>query len=290
MSLIKSIKIQLCLMIHKVGFQLSFTIVFTYCISSYLKNLIMYTKLDISNFYSANFLYCGNGYATFWGIFQALFPFLVVFPFSFSYIDDLHVNIVPYVNGRMNNKYYYIGKLLTSFIGGFIIIFIPFLLNLILCNLTFSENNNTLFGPYNLVTYNECITGKDVYIHTSYKGMSFLHLYIKSPFLYNILYLFILSIFSGTLSTFATACSFLIKKHKVVVFIPVYLLILLFRNLDSYAYLQNQKYAYINYDLMDYININVEYGRNYVIFCLVLALLFIFSYLCALFMSKKDNL
>src|SRR5690606_20936544 len=214
--MINSVRMQFSLMINKLGFKLSFSCALIYSLASYVYYLITYQGVDVLYFLSANYLYAGNEHAPFWGIFQSYFPFLVVFPFAFSYLDDKDLNIDHYIIGRMSRKDYYIGKLITSFLGGGLIIFIPFTINLILCNITFQENNNTYFGEYNLLPYFETLSGTNVIFNTEFTGVSFLGLYLFSPLLYNIVYLLLLSLFSGIMSVFTCASSFFIKKYKII--------------------------------------------------------------------------
>jgi hypothetical protein len=288
MNIYNSIKMQFSLMIHKLSFQVGFSIVMLYTMVSYIKNLLDYRGVDKLYFYSANFLYAGNNYASFWGIFESAFPFIIVLPFAFSYLDDLNIKITPYILSRMSKEKYFMGKLITCFLGGFIIIFIPFLINLIFCNITFPENHNTLFGPYNLITYYERLTGADVYINTDFKGQSFLKLYLYSPLLYNFLYLFILSTFAGIMSVFSGACSYFLSKYKIILFIPVYLIIFLGKSIDSYIYLNNQKIKYIDCKWLEYVSINFHYGKSYILFGAFLICCMFFSIISLLFICRKD--
>lgn len=104
MHVFNSFKMQFSLMLHRLSFQFGFSLVMFYSLISYVSNLLIYRGNDKLYFYSSNFLYAGNAYSSFWGIFESVFPFLVVFPFAFSYLDDLNAKITPYILGRINKN------------------------------------------------------------------------------------------------------------------------------------------------------------------------------------------
>lgn len=152
--------------------------------------------------YSANDVFCGVEMSALRTIFETVFPFIVVFPFSFSYITDLSVKVHPYLIGRMGRRNYFAGKIVTTFIGAFITIFIPFFINLLLCYITFPWNNNHIFGAYNALNYAETLLGTNISINTVQSDLPFLKLYLYSPMAYNFLYLFILSTFINSFYCF----------------------------------------------------------------------------------------
>lgn len=283
----KELKSQMLLMLNRNGFKISFSIVLVYCLGSYVSNVADCIKVDVSYMYSANALYAGNGWSNYWGMFKVIFPFIVVFPFAFSYIDDLRINVNPYYMRRMGRATYFKTKMVTSFIGGVLIILIPFFINLILCNITFPHNNNTYFGEYNRENYINSLLGTNIDISTKYKQLPFLKLYLLSPFLYNLFYIIVMSLFAGVWSMFSLSCSFFINKVKILLFLPNYLILYFGRLYDAVSYNSKQ---YINFDLMSYVAVDDFYGHSPVLFLVVNILLLLFCFLSMKYISHADGI
>jgi len=270
MGLIHATRMQISLMLNQLNFKLSFTIVMIYALLTYFIHLISYINIDVSVMLSSDALFIGNEDNPLFNLFIKVFPFIVVFPFAFSNILDREVNILPLLCTRMTKSHYYWSKLITSFIGGFLIILIPFLINLLLLKITFPNNNNSHFGPYNSLTYIQDLTGSNVYVSTVSTGLPFLKLYLYSPLLYNLFFTIMLALFAGILSMFALSFSLWIKKYKVILLIPIFLLFYLSDIADHLSY--NLKY-YINFRLLDYVTINTSFGKLpwfFIAFCLSL--------------------
>jgi len=68
-----------------------------------------------------------------------MFPFVVILPFSFSYFEDKETQTYNFYVSRMGKKNYILSKAIVSFCGSFLIIFIPFLLNMLLNHITYLE-------------------------------------------------------------------------------------------------------------------------------------------------------
>lgn len=288
MNLISSIEMQFQLMINRRSFKFVYSTVLLYSLISYLYYVLLYKNADVFYYQTAQFLFCGNEFSAFWGIFEAVFPFLVVFPFAFSFIDDRNAGITSYIVGRMSKADYFVSKVLVNFMGGFLVIAVPFFLNLILCSITFPDNYNTMLGPYNSITYYEALTGSDVIINTEFKSLPMLGLYLYSTFLYNMAFVFILSFFAGILSMFAGACSFFLTKHKLLLFLPIYFIFVSGKILDSILRSQNDRVSYLNCRWITYAHVNFTAGRNYMVFA---ALVFILVFICLVlvrYASRKD--
>lgn len=285
--MIRSIKMQFRIMINSISFKVGFSIVMLYVLASYISTLALNMQTDIAFMYSAHAMFCGVELSALRNIFEAVFPFIVVIPFSFSYLTDLSVKIHPYLIGRMGRRNYFAGKIVTTFIGSFIIIFIPFFINLILCNITFPWNNNHIFGDYNALNYAETLLGTNITINTVQSGLPFLKLYLYSPMAYNILYLCILSAFSGLLGVFSGLFSFYITKFKILLFVPVYLVFYLGNFLNVLAHKFD---TFIDFKLIDYMYVNPFFGKSLIVpLCFIVAVVlfstFSFKYAC-----KKEEI
>lgn len=280
--MIKSIRMQFSIMINSISFKVGFSIVMLYVLASYITTLVLNMNTDIAFMHSAHDMFCGVEFSALRTIFEAVFPFIVVFPFSFSYLTDLSVKVHPYLIGRMGRRNYFAGKIVTNFVGSFMIIFIPFCINLLLCCITFPWNNNHIFGDYNALNYAETLLGTNVTINTAQSGLPLLKLYLYSPMAYNFFYLCILSSFSGLLGVLSGLFSFYITQFKILLFVPVYLVFYLGNFLNV---LSSKFDRFTNFKLIDYMYVNSFHGKNYnvpfgFIITVVLFSLFSFKYVC----------
>lgn len=288
--MIKSIKSQFLIMINGLSFKFAFSVSLLYNLVSYVLTVLVNRNVDLSMMYSADSVYAGNSLAQVFDIFSKLFPFLVIFPFSFSYIDDRNLKIHSYLLSRTTKRDYYLSKMINCFIGTFIIIFIPFLINLLLCHLTFPQNHNTFFGEYNWRNYFRSLVGSnvDVDINTKYTGLSFLKLYLYSPFLYNIFYNFLLSSFAGLMGIFSLSCSFIIKKYKILLFIPTYLIFYLGSIMDTV--ICNSGKSYFCTALMQYVSVGNTIGLSLIFILVFIVALMIFSLLSYFYICNKKEI
>lgn len=286
MKFLNSVIVQFQYMIHKLGFKFSFFIMFIFGITSYLNNVRISMSEDISVIISADSSFALSSYNSLWGLFTAILPFIIVFPYAFSYLEDNRLKIIPYVVNKTGKTNYFLSKTTACFIGGFLIIFIPFILNLILCHITFPDNYNTSFGIYNTSDYISNLTGSNVIINTEQKGLPLLKLYLINPFAYNLLYLCFFSLFSGILSVFSLACSFYLRKYNILLLVPTYLFFYIGNILDSYSY---SSASYTNYDWITYVCIDNFYGKDYKLFFCILLFIILFIVLSLIYAMKRDE-
>ncbi len=155
-------------------FKFVFSFVLLLCLVSYLINCYVNRNTDIANIMSADFQYIGSSYSNMWRIFSVVFPFIIVFPFGFSYSQDSILKNASFVERRFGKSNYIVSKYIVSFIGGFIIIFIPFLINMLLNYLTFPVNMNNPEGTQALAD----LTGTNVGRDTVQAGKPFLQINI----------------------------------------------------------------------------------------------------------------
>lgn len=207
--LFRSVKTQFALMVNKRNFWFGISFFLFYCIISYFYSLFIYNGYDVASIPNAASLFIGNEDAPFYSYFRSLYPFAVILPFSFSYFDDIALEANKYYSSRMGKKNYVLSKAIVSFFGSFLIVFIPFTINILLIAFTFVENGNTFNG----VLFSNEFCGKMVNNADINASTMFLFpLYIKNQTLYNLVYTFLISLFSGILGFFAFACSLKIKK------------------------------------------------------------------------------
>lgn len=287
----KNLTAQFKLMVTTKSFKISITIVFIMTIFSYLYHLFEFRSTDINQMKSASTIFMLNDTTRLLKYFETLLPIIVVFPFIFSYLDDINLNVFPYVFSRQTRRSYFTSKYITVITGGFIIIFIPLLVNLILCSITFPLNNNTYWGGYNHVNYEGIILGTSRAINTQYYGLPFLNVFLLSPSLYNVLFSFIASLFASALASFSFAFSMFFKKHKIFLILPTFLLMQLIRFLDAYMYSLTPKgVPYINLNFASYIEVSgYTLGKNYLLFFIFIFLLFFLGYISMEYSIRRKS-
>jgi len=281
------IRLQLYIMVNKINFKISFSIMIVYVLGVYLLNVRANLYNDISATLSASSLFVLDEMGDYFRYLQNLFPFIVLFPYSFSHLEDKKTRMGSLLQTRMGNKYYYLSQMAACFFGGMLLFFVPLLINLVLTNITFIETGYTYYGYYNDNGYCETLLGTNVLIQTVSSGMSFLKCYIFSPLLYDIMYTFFISLFAGIISIFGLACSYYIKKNKITLFIINYLLFLCTTILDRITYSSNQ---YLNTKLLDYVSVSTIMGKSTLFFLGVCFFLFVFSILSMRRMSQIDHI
>ncbi len=256
--LFRSVKTQFALMVNKRNFWFGMFLFLSYCIISYLYSLYIYSGYDVASIRNAASLFIGNENTPFYSYFKSLYPFAIILPFSFSHFDDTSLEVNLYYYSRIGKKNFVLSKAIVSFLGSFLIVFIPFIINILLNSFTYVENGNTFNGV--LFSREFCGTMvNDAEINAS--TMFLFPLYIKNQTLYNLLYSFLMSLFSGVLGFFAFACSLKIKKLKVLVFVPVYALFLITR-------LTGEAFLYYG-DLLEFVMVGLSNGRNIILFLLL---------------------
>lgn len=212
--LLNSSRMQLNLIIHKKGFQISFLIVLGYVIINYLYYVFTLWGYNSSDLYNPAVLIALNSDSKFSWYFITYYPFLVVLPAGFTFMTDREINIIPIVQSRQSIQNYYFSKIIASFISGFIVFSIPFLFNLLINVLTFPfDSNGTLtnFPTYSdtYFEYASCYLFSNLYHHI---------------YLYYILTILLFGCFSGSVSMFLAAISTFKLKYKIFMLLPFYLL------------------------------------------------------------------
>lgn len=267
---------QIHLMLKRRNFWIGLTITFTYMIVSYIYTVNACRNYEVSSIKAASTYFVGNNTSIFYDYFKLIFPFVVVFPFAFSGFEDKYVGIDKFIITKSNKRNYYKANVITCFLGSYLIIFIPFTINIFLNAITFVENENTFLG----IICSERFW-LNVYGQTGYSTILFLNLFLKNPIIYNLFFTIILSTFSGILGVFSYACSFRIKNYKMLIFLPSYCLFFISSNIKIFG---------INYDLFDYVTITQSSNRNNIIFILICLSMILYSYITIKKQLTKDIL
>lgn len=269
----KAICTQMRIMLHKKEFQLTYLINIGYVLLTYLYYVVYYWGEDVSTVPSPSAVFALLTTSKFFDVYISIVPFLVVFPFAMSYIDDRRNSILPIMQMRSGVKVYYVSKAVTCFAGGFLSFLIPMMIGILLNVLTFPQSGITFLGDNFDVNFNAAITGADVLIKTRWAGLWFPRLFIKSPDLYNVLFCMFFSLSMGIFSTFIYVVSFVLKRQKLMLLLPFFLIVSTLNIVDEFS----QRYSpYLCFKIMQYITVNAMYGKNPVyiyIFLLILVLL-----------------
>ena len=207
-------KSRLSLCFKQNGFVFSMTLMMIFSVGTFISNALHFKNLDTSQIIGATNLLDTSARSVFIGYFEMLFPFLAIMPFCFSYITDRQQNNISVISIRSNRTNYYISSWITAFIGGFIIIFIPLLVNFILNISTFPLNS--MLDDTNMNTYSS------THIMEYWKRYLSADLYVRNPVLHNILFILIPSLFSGIVCVFVYSVSFFIKRYKLLLFLPFF--------------------------------------------------------------------
>lgn len=266
-----TIRMQMKLMCNKKAFQLAFAINLAYALLTYLYYVWIQLGHDISTITSPSVVFPLQSATEFFDMYINIVPFIVVIAFSMSYITDKSNAILPALQTRCGSQKYYFSKGIVCFCGGFLVFFIPFMLSILFNHLTFPQSGITFLGDLYDRNYDPGIVGSNVLKPTKWLGICFPKLFIFNQELYNILYLLIFSLAMGLFSVFTYSLSFIIKKNKIILLLPVYLIIISFNTLDQFM---QSNVPYICYKVLLYITVNNMYGKNpffIVMFFLILA-------------------
>lgn len=148
-------------------------------------------------------------------VFMLLYPILIAIPTATSYIDERDCRVMLYLQARAGRTKYWAGKMCAVFTSTFLIFTIPFVIEIILSNLCFSEK--ALGDPSNLSFLK--MAGRE----TDYL---FLNVYLEHPKLYAWLYVFFFGTVSAILAMFNFAISVIAEfKYRIMTFLPIYILL-----------------------------------------------------------------
>lgn len=231
-----------------------------------------------------------NGCGQLWLGIKFLIPFLAVLPFATSYIGDRSSGYIGMYIGRVSYKNYLRSKLCACFIGGFILAFIPLIINLLLCNAAFAHNGNYYMGDIGSTILAGNLTGRTLQYNTAYPELPLADLFVRSAFLYNLLYTFMFSGFIGLLSVSVLALSFFFRKHKIVLFAPIFVLQRVFMaltNLSIQMAPKGSRGSAMNFDLIDYFVPDTERGQNPIYALILILALCAFSYAAYRYILKR---
>jgi hypothetical protein len=253
----KALITQLHIMVLRKDFLIAISAVLGLTLYNYLANVFNIINTGTSEMYSWHYLYAGNTNSNIWSIFTVVYPFIVVIPFGFSYMQDKKSCLLAQYINRAGKKYYY-AKLMASFVGSFLIIAVPFAINLMMCYFTFPHDYN---AP---ILYDQMLTGDNVFRETVFAAKPFADLFTHNLLLYNLLYLALLSLLSGLLGMFAMVFSFLVHRLRILIFIPLFAIFQIGIHASGSIY-DMESVSYFNTNILDYVGTDAFYGQSIVL-------------------------
>lgn len=264
MMFLSSIRVQIRVAFRRREFQIAFAIACAYACFAFIYTLLEFRNTDISLIKDANQSVCFSQFNELWFFFSLIYPFLIVLPCATSFVEDYRNRLLPAYISRTSKSIYYLSKLFACLFSTALVFFIPFLMNIVLCNAFLPHNGNTWFGEYQMDNYCQQLLGTNIIYRTGHSGLILLKVFLTSPLLYSVCFLIIFSLFSGILAASILGISLIFKKSIIVLFVPLFVLI---RGLDVYdAYLFSQAVdtgkLYTNYRILDYVTPTNTSGQS----------------------------
>ena len=203
----KEIRFQITNAFHSTGFLRVCVLSLSFSVLCFLICCILDFRADILSVQAAYMQFFPNRFAEARLIVGIIMPLLACCAYSDSYLSDLNNHYFPVCATRMNAKKYYFSKLIAVFFCGAFVLFLPQIVNYLLCMIAFPLESTNLYT-------NELMQSELYTIELKYA--MFRRLYIFSPYLYYLLYIFISSVFSGLIAVIGYQLSFFIKNKIFV--------------------------------------------------------------------------
>lgn len=228
---------------------------------------------------SADKMYIGRGKLDVTYILRALLPLVVTLPFADSYFSEKKKNLLPVLLTKYKTPAsYYFSKSAAVFVSAALVVFVPFLLNMLLNLIAFpftslgeGTNLSTDYAAY--------------YVEPYINNALFPRLLVLHPYLYNILFCIAISGFAGLLGTAAYILSYFVKRSRIWVLVSVFIANN-FLTLLSEMVEPKVNFAFFNY-LFAY---DVSEGKKLWVFFLLLAVvLAVLAVLSRRAVLKLDN-
>ncbi len=272
--MIKAFKWQFKLMVNKLNFKTAFTAMMILCVGYTVYNALIYSSNDRTTSVDSTFAYVFYGSNQLLSILVILLPVIAVLPFSTIHTSNRALHLPALFLTRFGIKNYYFSQMLCSFVGSFIVAFLPLLTNIILNNIFFE---NTKYDGWN--TYFSALTQispKLLSQETNFPDtIIFAKLFFEIPVLYTLLSAFALSIFIGLWGVFSYAVSIWIERFAILSALPMEIVVFLGLQQGNEAE-ASISHNFINLNIMDYFTVNSLMGKNYLIplgFCLFLLII-----------------
>lgn len=288
------LKVNMRIMIKKKTFLFSLGIMLIICLTLPFIYFWNYRDYYVYQMPAAYSVFVGNDMGMAWKYIQLIMPFLVIFPYSMSFYDDSMSGVNIYYLTRGDRKKYYFSQMLTCFIGGVIVIGIPFLINILMNTIIFPAEGNDYLTTLNryYVGWSSSVTGSNVVFKTVSKGIVLKKLYVDYPQIYNIAITILASIIAGVMSIATYTFSLIIRKSRIFIFLFSYIFFQLFAMIDSVLYDRwDEVNAYICTNITSYMSFTQgQIGKVYIGFLGVMILVVLLEIKIVMQRISKDEL
>lgn len=286
------LRMQLETMLRKKEFRFAFLVSLGVCLWAFCQVCTGFEQQ-----WDANMLFIGTGWTRGWSVYSVLLPFLVVMPFAASFMDDRQKHTYVTIVSRSSTVRYLASKYAATFLGNFVMVSVPFLVNLLLCNLFMQHNGETPFGPVidapgMYSDYSNVLYGTNHLYASRHPGVLLASMREYSPVMHNIFFCIFTGVAAGILGIFLLSVSIWLKKYKILLFIPVYLMERAGSVLTEWSYseaMRDPDRYFTNYTLTDYLAVFTFGGLDYRILFIFCGVVLIFSFAtCCYWCRRKD--
>jgi hypothetical protein len=196
---------------QSLNFKVAFTIIFAICMYQYIFICQYYEGDGLGSIRSAYELsiMTGNRTGFLFGNIVSLMPLLACFIYADSYAHDRKSNVLTSIVTRVSKKTYVIAKGIAVFVTAFVVFFVPLFINQLLMMVTFPQKgiDNKYASPVFDIGYTN--------YHPDYL---FDLIRVEHPFAYNLIYMFLISLFAGLIALIGLVISFKFNRNR---FIPI---------------------------------------------------------------------
>lgn len=283
---------QLKIMTAKKGFQISFTIMMLFALGTpiiyAIENLtsgndiaMLPSKEYAFMFYTHSFLSQLTVYAI---------PLISSLTFSLSYVIDKKIGYQSLFISRMGSNSYFVSKYICCFIGGFIVIFLPSLINIAINQLFFPDTKQDIFmsSIYSNVVDDYLYINERIILNS---GFTNLNLFLDHPQIYNGLMALCMSFLSGTCAVISYTVSLYLSEQYAYlsIFSGVILLLVEKKYYEMYQAGTIEKILF-NMSLDDYGKSCSPNGKLYIFFAITILAINILAFLLVKLKTKRDQI
>lgn len=154
-------------------------------------------------------------------LYSLIFPLIAALPFADSFYEERKRNTTDFCLSRMSNNLYYFSKLVAVFVSGFLIVAVPFIINILLNFIAFPLDSSILFTN---LSYTQSI------YPTALDTILFQDLFSRNLYLYNFLFLFLCAVACGLIAVVVFQFSFFFTSSRIFLitsFFIVYFVLIL---------------------------------------------------------------
>lgn len=286
---------QFKIMIEKKGFWIGMSLMILFSIGTPFLYVIenLKNQNDISMLPSREYAFIFYNYSTIAQLTVYVIPLISFLIYSLSYVAEKNIGYHYLVMTRRGIKSYFTSKFICCFIGGFIVVFFPSLVNITINQMIFPDSKEDLYMTNlysNIVQdyYNNFDGKREIIINPEFTNLS---LFLNHPQIYNILMSICMSALSGTCAVISFISSFYISdKYSYLSVLPAILLLLIGKKYYEMYQAGFIMKLLMNISLDDYGKTCSPEGKSYLFFVLSIIIMNSILYILMILKSKKDQI